>query len=399
MALSSVASHLMHRLAVLAVCSFVVSAQAPGAGQRLVEDGQRALAQGQYQQAGEAFEKARQAGPLSAETLAQLGVAYYQQAKFAQAVPVLRQALKLKPGLSNAEALLAMSLSELGRFKEAVPGLEKSFRRMSDPPIRRMSGLQLTRAYTGLELDDKAVETALELRRLYPNDAEVLYHTARLFGNYAYLTMQRLASVAPDSVWRRQASAEVYESQEAYDAAIGQYEKVLAVDPGRPGIHFRIGRAMLARARQSQTRTEETKLAIRQFEEELRIDPTNANAAYELGEIYRKDAQFNQAREYFELGLKSYPDFEEALIGLGRTLISLERPAEALPRLRKAVEINPNDEVAYYTLAQAHRALGNSAEQQKALTEFRRLREKHATQEPREAKREVTRQEIEAEAR
>jgi tetratricopeptide (TPR) repeat protein len=93
---------------------------------------------------------------------AKLGVVYFQRGRFSQAVPVLSQALKLKPGLANADSLLAISLSELGRYEEALPGLERGFRRSTDAALKRMSGLQLERTYTGLQKDAKAVEVALE---------------------------------------------------------------------------------------------------------------------------------------------------------------------------------------------------------------------------------------------
>ncbi|HET7221325.1 MAG TPA: tetratricopeptide repeat protein, partial [Vicinamibacterales bacterium] len=48
--------------------------------------------------------------------------------------------------------------------------------------------------------------------------------------------------------------------------------------------------------------------------------------------------------------------------------------AEALPHLKAAVKENPDNEVAHYQLAQAYRALGNTAEQEKALAEFNRVR-------------------------
>ena len=93
---------------------------------------------------------------------------YFQERKYEAAVSALRQALKLKPALPKTSALLAMSLSELGRYSEALPGLEKGFRQSTDPPIKRMCGLQLLRAYSGLRRDSKAVDVALELNRLYP---------------------------------------------------------------------------------------------------------------------------------------------------------------------------------------------------------------------------------------
>ena len=91
-----------------------------------------------------------------------------------------------------------------------------------------------------------AVDVALRLSRLYPDDPEVLYHSGRLFANFAYLQTMRLATVAPDSVWLHQAAGEANESQGLYDAAIREYRQVLTAAPRRPGIHFRIGRVLLA---------------------------------------------------------------------------------------------------------------------------------------------------------
>src|SRR5262245_30282109 len=194
---------------------FVVSevrAQQANAAQSLKysEEGEKALAAGRYDEAAQAYEKLRELAPNMAEAHARLGLIYYQQGKFEQAVPALRQAIKLKPALPNTDLLLAMALSELGRYKEAAPALEKGFKRVTDPALKRASGLRLARAYTGLGQDDKAVEVALELTRLYPKDAEVLYHAGRLFANFAYLSTVKLAEVAPDSLWLHLAACESY---------------------------------------------------------------------------------------------------------------------------------------------------------------------------------------------
>jgi tetratricopeptide (TPR) repeat protein len=300
----------------------------------------------------------------------------------------------LKPGLPNADALLAVSLSEQGSFAEAQSSLEKAFRRSTDPAMKRMLGLQLERVYTGTQQDAKAVEVALDMNRLYPKDPEVLYHSERLIGNYAYLTVKNLFDVAPESSWMHQAAGEVYESQDNYVRAITKYQNVLALDPQRPGIHFRIGRVMLERVRHSDARTSETAEAMKEFEQELRIDPSNANAAYELGELHRKNGELEAARGYFEAGLQYYPDFEDAQIALGRTLIALGKPDLALPHLQKAIQLNPESAVTYYALARAYSALGRAKDQQEALTRFQALRDQQASQEAKDWRREVTKQEV-----
>ena len=154
------------------------TAQDSALGQQY-EAGQRALIDGNYPEAQRAFEQLAQAHPEMAEIHANLGLIYFQERKFEEAVPELRRALKLKPALVNSATILAMSLSELGRYSEALPGLEKGFR-SADPETKRMCGLQLERAYTGLLQNRKAVEIALEMNRLYPEDPEVLYHNGKI---------------------------------------------------------------------------------------------------------------------------------------------------------------------------------------------------------------------------
>lgn len=365
---------------------------------RYAQEAQRALSEERYDDAARAFEKLRELSPQTAEVHAQLGAIYFQQLAFAKAVPSLRQALKLKPDLPKVDVLLALCLSELGQFKEALPGLHKAFSQTADAPLRRLGGLQLQRAYTDLEQDDKAVEVALELSRLYPDDPEVLYYGGRLFANFAYLQTLKLRKVAPDSVFLHQAMGEANESQGYYEAAVREYREVLAVAPGKPGIHLRLGRSLLSRAKQLSGDAAATARAeaMKEFHEELRLDPTSANAAYELGEIHRQSGEMEKAAEFFGRAVQHYPDFDQAQIGLGRTLASLGQPGQALPHLQKAVSLNPGSEVAYYQLAQCQRALGNEAAQRKALAEFQRLQ----NQRPKDpdltslAPTEVTRQEL-----
>jgi tetratricopeptide (TPR) repeat protein len=365
-----------------AACAEQQAAAAPAAQQQpraqlqqVYQEGERALAEGRYDDAARAYEELRKADPTSAELHARLGMIYFQQSKFAEAVPVLQRAVKLKPALTNAAALLAMCLSELGKYEEALPGLKAAFRQSQDPALKRMAGLHLIRANTFLDRPVDAAQVALDLARAYPKDPEVLYHTGRIFANLAYVQTMTLSQVAPQSIWLHQAAGEANESEGAFDAAVHEYRQVLAMDPRRPGIHYRTGRALLARAKQPDADANALAEAAQEFEQELQIDPTNANAAYELGELQRKANRLDEAQRLFQLALTSDPEFQDALVGLGRTLVSLGQAQEAIPFLDKAVALDPRDSVAVYQLAQAHRALGHTADVEKALAQFQQLRQ------------------------
>jgi tetratricopeptide (TPR) repeat protein len=359
--------------------------------QQYSEAGQQALAAGQYNEAESDFKKLLAVDPNIAEIHATLGLVYFQEKKFDQAVPELRRALKLKPALGRASTLLAMSLSETGQYQEALLGLEKGFQHPPDPATKRMCGLQLMRTYTGLQRDQDAVTVALELNRLYPNDPEILYQTGRIYGNYAFLTFNKLKAVAPTSIWRYQAAAEAYESEGSTDSAIREYHEVLKLDPHRPKIHYRIGRTLLARWQLTRNPEAQTQ-AAQEFEQELQLDPGNANASYELAEIHRQRNELDQARQLFESALQYYPDFEEAHVGLATTLIAQQKPDLALPHLQKAVALNADDEVAWYRLGLVDRVLGRTEELNKALAQFQRLHSQIGLQEGTSTEEEVTKQ-------
>jgi predicted Zn-dependent protease len=372
--------HLQRTISVVAVIICSAGAvptavqESTAALQQRAAAGERALADGRYSDAEKEYEELRRLSPNTAEVHARLGLIYFQEGKFDAAIPALREAIRLKPGLPKIDALLAMSLSETGHYEEALPGVSNAFSQSADPVLRRMAGLHLQRIYTGLGRDQDAVEVALKLSRLYPDDPEVLYHSGRLMANLAYLQTIHLATVAPDSVWLHQAAGEANESQGLYDAALREYRQVLALTPRRPAIRFRIGRTLLERSNNNPS-SDDAAQARQAFEDELGLDPSNANAAYELAEMHRKAGELEPARKLFEQALAHYPEFDHAQVGLARTLIALGQPAEAVPYLKAAIQRNPESEVAYYQLAQAFKALGNTGEQEKALAEFNQVRD------------------------
>ncbi len=148
--------------------------------------------------------------------------------------------------------------------------------------------------------------------------------------------------------------------------------------------------------RQSQ---EDLGAAEKEFEEELRLHPDDANAAYEIGEMHRNRKQNDEAQGYFEQAIQHYPDFSEAQLGLAAVLLEKNEPEKALPHAQRAVAVDPENEVCWYRLAKIERTLGNVAEQQKALAEYRRLHDLANQQKevaPVFSPREVTKQEVDA---
>lgn len=342
---------------------------------QLYASGQAAMAAGKYDEARSAFERLEKMNPGVAEVHGILGVLYYKLADFNRAIEEIRTARKLKPGLPGLDALLSLSLAESGKPREALPGLEKAFRTSTEPDVKRQAGLEIAHAYSELSMDRRAVEVALELRDRYHGDPEVLYSVGKILGNSAYLTMQDLFRGSGDSVWAHLAEGEAQESQGQFENAITSYRRVLEIDPRQLNVHYRIGRTYLTRWKSSHAH-EDVIAAEEELTKEIEIDPENANAAYELAGLRSKDGDAAAAQRLYESAIHYYPDFEEAEVGLGRVLLDEEKASLAARHLERATVLRPDDEVAWYRLAQAERQLGDAQAQKNALTTFQKL---HAT--------------------
>ena len=340
--------------------------------ERLYSIGQAAMAAGKYEDALNDFKQLRTMDPSVAEVHATLGVLYYKSGAFDQAIREIQSARNLKPGLSGLDTLLSLSLAESGKYKESLPGLEKAFHTSSDPALKRQAGLELAHMYSILGMDRKAVEAALEMRDLYKTDPEVLYSVGKILGNSAYLTMEDLFHDARGSLWAELAEAEAYESQGQVSDAISAYNAVIAMDPRRVNIHYRMGRTYLSHWKMTHEDSD-LKNAEAEFTKELDINPSNANAAYELADLRRKDGDLAGALKLYELAVSSYPNFEEAEVGQGSVLLEENKPALAVPHLQRAVVLRPDDEVAWYRLAQTQRKLGDTQGQILSLAKFKAL--------------------------
>lgn len=353
----------------------IVAAQTAKEGtdfERLYNAGQAAMAAGQYEDALRDFQQLRSMDPSVAEVHATLGVLFYKSGAFDRAIEEIHAARKLKPGLPGLDTLLALSLAESGQYKDSLPGLEKAFHASPDPALKRQAGLELAHVYSTLEMDRKAAETALEMRDRYKDDPEVLYNAGKILGNSAFLTMQDLFHGARGSLWAQLAEAEAYESQGQVSDAIQAYNAVLALNPHQANIHYRMGRTYLTHWKMMHEASE-LKSAEAEFSKELAVNPGNANAGYELADLRRTEGDLPAAQQLYESAVASYPNFEEAEVGLGRVLLEEDKPALALPHLQRATVLRSDDEVAWYRLAQAQRKLGDVQAQTESLAKFKAL--------------------------
>jgi tetratricopeptide (TPR) repeat protein len=184
-----------------------------------------------------------------------------------------------------------------------------------------------------------------------------------------------LVHAAPDSARLHQVAGELLDSEGNFPRAIDQYHEALEKDPELTGIHRALGVAMLNASQDDASMLR----AQKEFKLELAIDPDDAHSEYELGEIYWRKHQPEEALKHYSRAVQLRRNFTDALLALGKVWVFQGQADQALQVLQEAVKIDPNNEVAHYRLAQAYRKLGQAAESELELAQFRRLREASAS--------------------
>ncbi len=325
---------------------------------RYSREAEQAMAAKDLAAAAAALEKLAVLNPNAPEVHANLGMVYYTQGRYPEAATSFQRAVRLNPRISNGTLMLALCNAELGNWEQARPALESGFRNPPSREIARTIGIKLMETYSALNQHLKSLEICEELMHRYPDDPEILYRASHLYGDRALETMTRLVGVAPQSPWKILAFGEALEAQKHYDLAIIQYRKVINADPDMLGVHYRLGRTLLLNSVDSEQAHEE---ALKEFQAALALDPRNAAAEYEIGEINRRRGDSEQAAGHFIRAAEIDPHFEQAQIAVARILISRQKPKEALPYLAAAIKVNSGNEVSHYFLAKAYKSLGNEA--------------------------------------
>jgi predicted Zn-dependent protease len=290
---------------------------------------------------------------------------------------LLRPALAAgQSGVPEAASLAKQgtAMAERGRCSEALPILKKVTPRLVDKQQKYQVVMATARCAMSVDDSGTAVEALLLLKREFPHDPEVLYTITHLYSELASRASQELAATAPNSPQAQMLEAEAFESQGNWERATAQYKRILESNPRLSGIHYRLGRILLAKT------PPDPAAAQAEFEQELKIDPGNASAEFMLGEIARQAGQWDDAAGYFLRASKSDEGFAEAYLALGVSLNAGGKFSDAIAPLKSYVKMQPADPAGHYQLATAYARTGHKAEAEREMALQRRVEGKSPEQ-------------------
>jgi tetratricopeptide (TPR) repeat protein len=304
---------------------------------------------------------------LAAGASAQLsdGIAAFNRGDYARA----RQYLTHAGNDPRAHVYLALTDAADGQCGSALSTLETAFAAKSDANLRRLAGLALAECRIAGKQFAEAEPVINRLEAEFPSDADILYTAAELHMKAWNDAIYRMYRNAPASYRVNELSAEVFETQAKYPEAVAEYRKAITKNPQAIDLHYRLGRALLVQSHDPAA----LEAARGEFEAELRLNPSDAAAEYQVAQILQIRGDRAGSAPHFERAIQLRPNFPEALVAVAKIRIEEKRYADAVPLLERAIRIEPRSEVAHYNLMMAYRNAGRAADAQREKAELDKL--------------------------
>ena len=315
------------------------------------------------------------ADPKNGDAWTGLGILLYGSGYAAEAADALSQALKINPSAVRAELFLGLSQADMRECDKALPVLTKYFASEPVGKLQRLTGMTLLQC----SLKDKdsvtALRTAVQMKKDYPGDPDVLYESAELFTRMWSETANELITSHPESYRVHQLAGEVNEAQGNLAQAIRQYKAALGENPKLPQMHYRIGQLIL---RSGEPDADEK--AMEEFRAELALDPQSAMSALAMGEIDRHQGKLVEATADYTRAMRLEAGLPEAQVGLAQTLVAQHQIDAAQAQLRTLIAQHPENAQAHYVMMLTLREQGKLQEATVEMATFKKLQQNGADQ-------------------
>jgi len=341
-----------------AVLSILLAFQVTDELRQRVDAGLKAKAEGDLGTAVREFKRVAELAPELAAAHVNLGVVYFEMKNYTQAIPALRKALELNPDLPGAHGMLGTALLAQGYASESVPHLEAA---KADDVL----GVALLESGRARDAVDR-LEAALRKR---PNDADLLYYLSQAQGRLSKQLFDRLVETHPESARTQQMLGEALSATGNRVAAEKRFRSALALRPDLRGVHYALGELLLESG--------DYENAEGEFRAEALLVPGSAAAAYKLGSVLLNRGQVRHAIAELQRANMLQPDMPQTLLELGKAMATAGEAEGAEKLFLRVLEDERTStlaESAHFQLAQIYRQLGRSADADREMSLFQKLR-------------------------
>jgi len=309
----------------------------------LNNEGNRLLEEGKAREAAEAYRKAVQLDPNSAQWQYNLSLALAKLGDKEGQKLALERSLQVDPNVAATHNDLGLLYLSDGKMSVA----EREFRAALeiDPKFAEAQN-NLGMVYSQQGKDSEASALFRQATESDPNYARAFVNLGLLMarqGTFAAAKeqIQRALIISPDDTDALTALGMVEGKANHHQESVQAFRQVVSLRPESSDAHLNLGIALADQY--------DLQGALREFSEAIRLAPDYAPAYYNKGRaLYDLDRR-QEALPYLEAACRLQPDYSSALYLLAVVLGASPRAMEVLNRL---VTIDPNNADAHYLLGQ-----------------------------------------------
>jgi tetratricopeptide (TPR) repeat protein len=325
-----------------------------------------------YLEAGKTAEGLKIAGELSAHNKDNvqvhftLGVLLAAEKQLRAGQLQLEQANLLQPQTFEILYNLGQVYLRNADFAKAEISLKRALNLQPDSPEALSL---LAQVYSAQQKPVDALDLLVRAHKLAPENTDVIYYLARvsMSQNYYEDSIPLLESglkIAPQRVDLRAALGESYFMSGRAEKALEEFKQLVALDPTARSYAF-LGLCYRQLGRFDEAR--------KYFQEGLKKDPRNAMCLFNMGYIEERQGNHAAAEQHFQEVLRLNPNHPESLLELANLRTASKRYAEAADLLRKFVRVSPSPAPGYYKLAMVERSLHQTEAAQRDMSVFQTL--------------------------
>ena len=349
--------------------SIWVSAQVSAVPPEFIQATQ-AMREGKLDEAARGFAAALRRQPAFAEAHFNLGLVDEELGKYDDAVASFREALKLKPRLRGANLFLGVAEFRLNHLEEAATAVQKE---VAAYPKDAEAWMWFGVVRLAQDRPEDAAEALDKAGKLKPDDQDILYHRGRAHLLVSKNSYGHMFKVNPGSWLVHRVLAQANAEAERHTEAIAEYEEAIKLAPTQPGLHEELGTEYRAVNKIAE--------AEQAFERELELDPHNVLARYKLGALEVEKGDGARGKELIEAAQKEKPDLIHLDYNLGRAEALLGNDSAAAGHFEGAVKADSDSEVveqAWFQLGTAYRRLHRMEEARAAMATYQQLKDADA---------------------
>lgn len=314
---------------------------------------------GENAKAESAWREVLAAHPRSAEAYAHLGFLAARRQDYSTAIALYREALSLDPSMPALSLNLGLALFKSGDVQAAIQTLAPLLKSEASPAQDQRLNVLIGTGYYALGEYSAAIPYLKQAALHDPRSLElrlILVHTCLGAKQYQCVmdTYHEILLLNAESAEADMLAGEALDEMNDAPAAIQEFQAAIKENPAEPNVHFGLGFLLWKLKRYDE--------AAAEFEAELANVPDHVQALAYLGDSDMQLEKSDQALPLLRRAVQMDNSVELAHLDLGIIYAAGDRPNDALQEFKTAAKLTPEDAGVHYRLARLYQRMGKKDE-------------------------------------